>query len=257
MSLPMYSRSGFALLLLHIIAFASAAYDPGNPPQTENFDPAEANPAWNITCLGSSYDYPLPKQGDFDPNTLTMQQLCAKPQYGGAGPGQHIGGVCLGDDIVFDTSPGAQVNAELSNPRIRFGCVNRCFCNHLTGDLTRQPVRPVVPMFSWPLISEEPELRSYQSSLDNPDDLLGPPDRHRGVSRDRIPTAILFDINQVAKQLRDTQGVSFSTPFSIAQGHQIQCRGDMPPFQLDPFTAHDFNNDLTTLCSNALNGGYV
>lgn len=51
------------------------------------------DPRRNITCLGSSYDLRLPIRPDgLDLNTLTMQQLCAKPVYGGANITRSLGG---------------------------------------------------------------------------------------------------------------------------------------------------------------------
>lgn len=53
------------------------------------------DPRRNITCLGSSYDLRLPIRPDgFDLNQLTMQQLCAKPVYGGADIPVIPGGWC-------------------------------------------------------------------------------------------------------------------------------------------------------------------
>ena len=46
-----------------------------------------------ISCVGKS-NQQLPVQADFDPNAKTMQQLCAKTDYGGGLAGQHIGGYC-------------------------------------------------------------------------------------------------------------------------------------------------------------------
>ncbi|KAL8853905.1 MAG: hypothetical protein Q9221_001212 [Calogaya cf. arnoldii] len=117
----------------------------------ENFDPSLADPRGNITCVGNSYDLELPVIGDFNPNRLTMQQLCAKPQYGGGLPGQHVGGWCehwlVGlrpsrppQNMAFDISPAAQVHPILTNPRVLLACRYRCFCNYnLPPDNTAQP----------------------------------------------------------------------------------------------------------------------
>ncbi|KAI4205286.1 MAG: hypothetical protein LQ350_000609 [Teloschistes chrysophthalmus] len=61
--------------------------------------------------------------GDFDPNRLTMQQICAKTQYHGGPPGQHIGGYCHVQEkrVVFDISNNAQISSVLSNPRTMLG----------------------------------------------------------------------------------------------------------------------------------------
>ena len=91
--LPLLRLSLVPILLQ--VRLAIAAYDPAHPPTTENFDPAEANPLGGITCLGRPYDLRLPLQPGFDPNSLSVQHLCAKPQYGGGAEYQHLGGFCL------------------------------------------------------------------------------------------------------------------------------------------------------------------
>ncbi|KAL8895582.1 MAG: hypothetical protein Q9192_003547 [Flavoplaca navasiana] len=117
----------------------------------ENFNPALADPRGNITCVGNSYDLELPVIGDFNPNGLTMQQLCAKPQYGGGLPGQHVGGWCehwlLEEgpfprpplNMAFDVSPAAIVNPLLANPRVFLACTYRCFCSYVVRPNSAQP----------------------------------------------------------------------------------------------------------------------
>lgn len=56
--------------------------------------PAYAASDWGaISCVGNS-NQQLPVQPDFDPNTKTIQHLCAKTAYRGGPAGQHIGGFC-------------------------------------------------------------------------------------------------------------------------------------------------------------------
>lgn len=100
----------------------------------ENFDPAQADPRKSITCVGSSYDLNLPNLGDFNPNLLTMQQLCPKPQFGGGLPERHVGGWCDSPalsvpQLAFDINPAARLNSVLSNPRVYLACLYRCFCS--------------------------------------------------------------------------------------------------------------------------------
>lgn len=100
-----------------------------------DFDLAEADFEGNVTCLGNNHAINLPVLGDFDPETVTMQQLRAKSQYGGGKPGQHVGGFCASKPVVgppclalqgttvpglvaVDQSPGALVNIDLSNARL-------------------------------------------------------------------------------------------------------------------------------------------
>ncbi|KAL8999824.1 MAG: hypothetical protein Q9169_001364 [Polycauliona sp. 2 TL-2023] len=116
----------------------------------ENFDPALADPRGNITCVGNSYDLELPVIGAFNPNELTMQQICAKPQYGGGLPGQHVGGWCEHWllayrpsrpplHMAFDISPAAMVNPILACPRVLLACTYRCFCNYGVAPNAAQP----------------------------------------------------------------------------------------------------------------------
>ena len=83
------------IFVLSHLLLCNAAYDPLHPPNTENFDPAEANPMGAIKCLGDAYDQHLPIQPDgWNPNSVSMQKLCAKPQYGGGDADHHMGAYC-------------------------------------------------------------------------------------------------------------------------------------------------------------------
>ncbi|MCJ1277482.1 hypothetical protein MMC21_005295 [Puttea exsequens] len=91
------------LLFLQVLAVLGV-YDPANPPDTENLDPAEANPEMNITCLGA---HSYLQEEDFYPgeyNGESMQKLCAKQQYGGGiGPNLYnFGAFCADGDVVFE-----------------------------------------------------------------------------------------------------------------------------------------------------------
>ena len=80
----------------------------------ENFDPERANPRKSITCLGdkSSINFPEPDWFGilgFVLESMSMQKLCAKPQYEGGPPYMQLGGWCFrlddprGDrEVVFD-----------------------------------------------------------------------------------------------------------------------------------------------------------
>ncbi|KAI9681394.1 MAG: hypothetical protein M1817_002677 [Caeruleum heppii] len=86
-----------------LVTRALAIYDPLEPHLTENFDPAEASPAGVIFCSGPLPPWKLPRfpEWDWDPNTFTLQELCAKPQYGGKAPGQHLGAFCMDDHTLL------------------------------------------------------------------------------------------------------------------------------------------------------------
>ena len=76
--------------------------------QTDNLDPANTDPANKITCVGDKYDLDVPISASFNPNNVSMRQLCATTQFGGGPPGQRIGGRCqwsrYSNPVVFDLS---------------------------------------------------------------------------------------------------------------------------------------------------------
>ncbi|KAL9610854.1 MAG: hypothetical protein Q9167_004459 [Letrouitia subvulpina] len=118
---------------------AAAAYDPRNPPRTENFDPQEANPEGRLFCQG----YPqinLPTLSvNFNPNEKTLQQLCVKPQYGGGSRHQHLGGFCADGLVIFDPSHGAMTSYVLFNTRMLLQCLLRCYCYNYDPDSQAGP----------------------------------------------------------------------------------------------------------------------
>ena len=104
-------------------------------------------------CLGNASDQQLPsilpthQDGFFNPKTKTMHQLCAKPQYGGGNPFEHVGGRYGRSSIErifnreragshrigpFNVSFGAKVNVYLATPRMLVECSFRCFCSNVT-----------------------------------------------------------------------------------------------------------------------------
>lgn len=107
---------------------AASAYNPSNPPQTENFDPREANPEGRLFCQGYSQINLPTFNANFDPNGKTLQQLCVKPQYGGGLRYQHLGGFCADGLVLFDPSHGAMTSFALFNTRTLLQCLLRCYC---------------------------------------------------------------------------------------------------------------------------------
>ena len=92
----------------------------------------------------------LPVQADFDPNTKSMQQLCAKTDYGGGSAGQHIGSYCarapldiwtdVTGEVAFDQY---ETNQQLANQRLFSECLSRCWCaNASTGASTGPAYAP-------------------------------------------------------------------------------------------------------------------
>lgn len=87
-STMLYQHFGILCVAFSLFAFGAKATDVEK--RTFNGDPGR-----NITCLGSSYDLQLPIRPDgVDLNELIMQQLCAKPVYGGASIENALGGWC-------------------------------------------------------------------------------------------------------------------------------------------------------------------
>ena len=223
----------------------------------ENFDPALADPRWNLTCLGDSYPLNLPMIGAFNPNLVTMQQLCAKPQYNGGQPGQHIGGWCSTPPamnlIAFDISAAAQVNTALANERVMLACRYKCFCNYELDDPQIQPE-------NWHLFSGLTYIGrwwSYDLTLDIVNDFT---DRTLKVQPPR--PGLTMGI-QVLLDTQDDDNYMPSWIIGLNPANDITCRGDLPAFPVPlPFVEpNDYDNDdypfadLQALCANQMSGG--
>ncbi|KAI9680489.1 MAG: hypothetical protein M1817_003929 [Caeruleum heppii] len=221
-----------------------ATYDPSRPHSQENFDPIEADPQGHITCLGPLPAWALPKINGWDPNTATLQEICAKPQYGGKARWQHIGGYCpkfdldntpLDDDepeerpLAFDRDPRAQASVFLSNPR------------------TVQP-------FMTPWLYETktvPSRNTYEIKIDRPDDFSMLASRHRGTSDEPVLSTELW----IRPELMYHATIGRWEYVSIDEGNRIECEGPFPTWPLPaPFEAENFES-LQGLCAVQLSGG--
>ena len=74
-------------------------------------------------------------------------RLCAQPQYGGLPPGFHLGGYCVNLHdrerrpptdfpydmyaVGFELAPAAEVDPDLSSPRLKLYCAQFCECSGL------------------------------------------------------------------------------------------------------------------------------
>ncbi|MCJ1273116.1 hypothetical protein MMC21_000905 [Puttea exsequens] len=221
----------------------------------ETFDPATANPEGNITCIGDSYPLLLPVVGNFNPNQVTMQQLCAKPQYNGGQRGQHIGGWCATPPshgfpgiVSFDSSTEAQVNKVLANKRVMAGCMYKCFCNHGLEDPSIQPLNS----FAGARMHSFPSVLTYELELDIVDDFGNPPLPKHGSLETGVKTLIItsrWESYGAMVQLRNL--------ISLAPENHVSCRGDLPAFGLPPpFTVpSDHFVELQEMCANQFSGG--
>jgi hypothetical protein len=256
-----------ALLLFSKCTNASFNFDRDDPGYPENFDPSLASPDGRITCPG-----PLPagnylgiprNPGDppIDPRTLTLQQLCAKPQYGG-NPSIHLGGFCpqiimqARDDagrrllpIVFDISNKARTSKPLSLPRLQAYCLQRCHCTIESDD---EPPRRKAYRIA-PRYPNDPDL-----SQANPDVDISLQDQEpwqRPVRQ--IPgLRLVYWQEHVDLRLGLNAGRKF---LSLAPSNRIFCEPDkaLPTFALpDGWRAMDFLNSQE-LCATALDGGHT
>ena len=239
---------------------ASAAYNKLMPPVTENFDPEDANPEANITCLGDSYDLDLPVVGDFNPNQVSVHKLCANPQFNGGEPGQHLGGYCIllphagtgtTGEVAFDSSNGAQINTELFNPRTVLGCFSRCFCNYEVADVSVEPKANHDLFQTYQQLSQ----RTYELQLDIEDDFTVPRAKENGkLGNTAVDSVQIQSHSQIGVALMYAGTLSTET-LSLDIGNKIECRSDLPTFLLpDPFQTADFAN-LQQMCATPLSGG--
>ena len=243
------------LSILYTNTVTSPVFDPFNPNQQENFDPAEADPKGNITCLGDAYELALPTWNGFNPNGISMQKLCAKTQYGGGPANQNVAGFCYylnstpsDPRLMFDPRPEAQANEVLSNPRVLLGCAYRCFCNHGVSDTSMQPKRnPAV--YKYHMGSDD----TYYLQIDVNDETTPPFYSKRGpFGHHQVDTLGLDSRPEV-------RGVPiepwFWTEISLDPGNRIECYGDLPNFDLPtPFNRLDFRN-VQEMCAVALSDG--
>lgn len=271
----------FLLLWSLWILGASSTYDPRRRHLRENFDPAEADPKRNVSCVGGSYDLKLPILEDgFNPRNLSMQELCVKPQYGGGKPHRHAGAYCFNpiepdrstdsdDDsgyidndiveyeppvmlgkVVFDPHRGAQTSRELRSGRIRQACVYRCFCNYGIEDVSIQPESD-----HFPIQQDTTGYRhGYQMAIDIWNDVKYAYKWEMGV---KAPNH--FDIITISEkpQVDAHIGSYFaqSTFLSLDPRNKITCTGDLPTFVLtSPYSRNDFSS-VQELCAVALSGG--
>ena len=253
--------------------FLGQRVEENDPTEYENFDPAEANPAENITCLGYS-DIVLPVFSDWNPNDYSLQQLCAKPQFGGLGRRMHLGGFCYGSfgglpaeegglgTILFDDQRASDPAYGLVHQRILLQCQNRCFCNDdaVTSDLSTKPKGYNLYSTGEGDISGERPAVAYQIKADLVDDFsqsfqvydsLHSHERslQPGTRFATIPVMLEFFVDDGWKQ------DSVILPVMLDPENRITCDGDLPSFDIpEPYTNEDFDS-LQQMCATYLSGG--
>ena len=258
------SSKGISLFLILYPFAVLGAYDPVNPPNGENIDPAEANPAMNLTCRGDRSELPewvLRADGYLDES---VQSLCAKPQYGGSLVTPNMGAFCFDEKIWIDiwhqTLLTYATTARHFNGwwRTMLYCRSRCFCNSGLADPNIQP-KAVPNAYNTYSNAEHGSFvpRAYQITLDV-----------EGASEpyvDNNPRTKIYLGNQptiqqsIAHPEPNYNPGRTVEPVAILPDNKIYCRGDLPPADFPipaPYTVADFANNQE-LCAVQLSGGLV
>ena len=271
-----YRLSFVVILCERFHVFVSAGIGSSSVAQNDNINPANADPRYNITCLGE-YEKPLPIVAGFSPiypsSGLSMQKLCAKTQYNGSPPGQHIGGWCQRSlhhsEVVFDIGVGAQINPVVANPRVMLACAYRCFCNY---GLTFNEVQPRYRGYGEEWKSEEtyevqadvvddydvPWTENFEEKPGSPGDPVVevPKISHKGTAGEKVVTvAEIWTESQQAYELDPGGSDPHRTYVSMDSDNSIECHGRLPLFPLpSPYRSSDFST-LQELCAVQFFGG--
>lgn len=222
-------------------------------------------PTQQITCLGDHYPIALPRIGNLDPNTLTMQQLCVGDKEGNnpeldfysldgwclIGRGQvatRLGRVVF-DKVVTDISPVFQT------PRLLLGCQYRCFCSYGIQDVSVQPRQSSLWLNN---VRQAPSSQTYQVAIDDVDDFEMPSRNHVGPTYEQGGSLAANTVNYyIMNQERFNAGDALLGWFPVVldQRNYIECRGDLPQFPLPPpYQMSEFDN-LQQLCTVQWAGG--
>ena len=224
-----------------------------------------------IYCLGERSATPLPVVGDFDPNAVSMQELCVRTKYGGGAPHQHLGFYCYDRSrgmVAMDESERAESNSQLQTPRLAYQCRLRCFCDS----------------WDWRTATAKPLSRSYATASHDtweisPEvqaDLTRPRRGSLNVQyvqatqvnneyEDVVRHYQLTDPNryylETRRQVRDPEVQPDWILLSLDPANKIECNGNLPDFPLPPpftnawFLRGDPLNGNQRLCAVQFSGG--
>ncbi|KAI9669453.1 MAG: hypothetical protein M1817_004678 [Caeruleum heppii] len=254
-------RSYLRYLLALALPLALVTSVRHQPSMVENFDPAAANDEASITCLGPLPPFELPRFPNWDPNTFTLQQICAKPQYGGRARGQHIGGFC-GDldllSVTFDASSGADRSDVLANPRLESFCRSRCYCDYWMDEEQIE----LGSTGNWAIL-DHPAALTYQIKLDVEDDYRVERGHHMGYGSDPVlslgyPRAVQVKVefnDQYPAEIIDAEWAY--SRVSLDPANNITCAGNFPGYPPPaPFETWHYWGSLQKLCAVQLAGGH-
>ena len=238
----------------------------------ENFDPAKADPQGRISCHGTPA-VPLPTQPNFNPNLMSMQQLCAKPQYGGGARRRHLGFYCWDHAkgvVAMDISSRAQGSAALQKPRLALQCRARCFCEgwDSVANLAAKPLSKTYSHYS---------SETYEISADIEDDFSMVGLASGSLLHQYVPTtSVVVEEEGYIRHIQETRPIPFNAwytralddpsidpdwwPISLDPANFIECHGPMPTFPLPPPIMSDTfanrTNPLQAMCAVQLSHGH-
>ncbi|KAI9676494.1 MAG: hypothetical protein M1817_000652 [Caeruleum heppii] len=266
-------RRAVMLILLCVLAISCSLVRAVPPKQYlhENFDPSLADPEYGVSCVGEVADLgeALPRMHYWDPNTVSMNSLCVKPQYGGGQPYQHLGAYCYTtndpfgpeDDhgfdyyhgaVAFDKDLDARSARWLQNPRMLLQCRLRCFCNK-NVPLEARNVQPAGTSFFYR--TQQGFARdAYRFQIDVLDDydtryeahLYEPP-------TPRMFTEVISTISEVGHRRSDA--LHGYQRVAMTRANNVVCEGPMPDWPLPgPPVRNGFGN-LQEMCAVQLSGG--
>ena len=261
-----------------------AIFDPLNPPLLENFDPAEANPRGRIHCFGHPQTaMPAQLEGGLEPRSKTLQQLCAKPQYGGGLPGEHAGGYCAfvpgqtpdlyRATIAFDDRHDVQTNRQLAQSRFRVQCSLRCFCTSVVDDAEKEHpifidglreciiIKPsIVQEFNSDYLEEVEQTVAGQHVRN----LLLPEVAFNQGVRQHLQSGASLDGHEVFEDVLNHYDIGFEHDVTaLDPDSAVDCTGNLPTFAMPPpIDIADFQvagsvmSPNQRLCATFYDGGY-
>ena len=237
-------------------------------------------PYQQLTCIGKPSQQ-LPTLGNFDPNKLTLQDLCRD-----GGVDSNIGGYCQfpppqpeeSGRISFriyvfqggdEPAPGTFNQDVLNVIRFRAECQLRCFCTSLfiqydNGSLALQPradltIQPKYIAHSgimgakYPRRLYEQSRKVGQITIDQRDNAFPDPRNKTWAEYQSLalPTLGTYGDREVAYESIEVSVNARSNPgqqverMSIDQINYITCKGPMPTYVLPaPWSVAEYNSTI-------------
>ncbi|KAK3172430.1 hypothetical protein OEA41_005752 [Lepraria neglecta] len=137
----------------------------------------------------------------------------------------------------MEVSAGAQINTVIANPRVLLGCFYRWSCTYGLANPSVQP-KAAHALFQ---IVEQRSYRTYELQLDIEDDFTIPRAQKNGKSgTTKVDSVIVQTYSQIGQTLGDTRNLPLQV-ISLDPGNKIECRGNLPTFNLpSPYQTSNF-----------------